>query len=98
VERARAGGGPTVLQADCYRWRGHNLNDAHHLYRSRDEVDKAKERDPLAVMRSTLAPLASEQELTEIEQRVNNEFEAAIRFAEESAAPDVTLVYEGVPA
>lgn len=46
IERARAGGGPTLLEAVTYRWKGHSKSDKN-LYRTREEIAEWKERDPI---------------------------------------------------
>jgi TPP-dependent pyruvate/acetoin dehydrogenase alpha subunit len=94
VERARRGEGPTLIEAVCYRWRGHNLNDAHHLYRERQEVDDARQRDPILILRARLSDLASEDELLTIEGKVTSAFEAARKFADESLATPPSVVFE----
>ena len=46
VDLARKGGGPTFIVADTYRFRGHSMSDAMK-YRSKEEAEKAKARDPI---------------------------------------------------
>lgn len=53
VERARKGEGPSYLVADTYRFRGHSMSDAMK-YRSKEEAEKAKLRDPITLYRSRL--------------------------------------------
>ncbi len=47
IARARSGGGPTLLEAVTYRWKGHSKSDKN-LYRTREEIAEWKERDPIA--------------------------------------------------
>lgn len=47
VERARRGEGPTLVESETYRWRGHSKSDKN-LYRSREEIEEWKGRDPIA--------------------------------------------------
>ena len=56
VERARSGGGPTLLEARCYRFLPNTSNDDDSRYRPREEVDAARERDPLVLLRGRLQP------------------------------------------
>jgi TPP-dependent pyruvate/acetoin dehydrogenase alpha subunit len=96
VERARAGEGATFLHIDCYRWRGHNLNDAHLLYRTQEEVTAGRLRDPIRISREALANDLSEEEI----EAVRRSAEEAVDRAWDEAAierPDPSLVFDGVP-
>jgi TPP-dependent pyruvate/acetoin dehydrogenase alpha subunit len=88
VERARSGYGPTLLECQTYRVRGHARFEASH-YRDPAEVEAWKGYDPILRMRSALLEdgLASESELDAIQSQVEASLEAAISFAETS--PDV---------
>ncbi len=95
VDRARAGGGPTLLEAKCYRWRGHNLGDAEHLYRPREEVEKARRDDPLDRFRSAASERLSPESLAEIEAAVEVEIAEAVVFADQSPPPEPRSALEG---
>ncbi|MEP7104541.1 MAG: thiamine pyrophosphate-dependent dehydrogenase E1 component subunit alpha [Chloroflexota bacterium] len=56
VARARAGQGPTYLEARCYRFLPNTSNDDDTRYRSREEVEEARRRDPLRLLRQQLDP------------------------------------------
>ena len=48
VKRAREGGGPTLLNCDTYRFRGHHIGDPGTSYRDREEVqEQERQRDPI---------------------------------------------------
>lgn len=86
TESVRAGAGPRLLELRTYRFRAHSMYDAE-LYRSKDEVEKWKERDPIT---SFAAKLQSEGLLTEadrssLEQEIAAEIAAAVAFAEAGA-------------
>jgi pyruvate dehydrogenase E1 component alpha subunit len=85
VERARTGGGPTLIEIVTYRFRGHSMSDPGK-YRTADEVEeKKKSGDPVRIAREKLASLGmSETELAAVEAQVEAEVQEAIRFAEES--------------
>jgi pyruvate dehydrogenase E1 component alpha subunit len=89
AERSRAGGGPQLIEAITYRFRGHSMGDPQR-YRTREEVEEAKTRDPIACWRRTVleSDLATEAELQKIMDEVEAEVEEAVRFAENSPAPD----------
>jgi 2-oxoisovalerate dehydrogenase E1 component alpha subunit len=54
VERARSGGGPSLVDALCYRFLPNTSNDDDTRYRSREEVEEARKRDPLLLLRARL--------------------------------------------
>ncbi len=88
VERARAGQGPTLLEAITYRYRGHYEGDPQR-YRIKEEVAEATARDPIAQFRELLRRkkvLTMERERT-IQRQVKEEMDEAVRFAEESPLP-----------
>jgi pyruvate dehydrogenase E1 component alpha subunit len=97
ADRSRTGGGPQLIEAMTYRFRGHSMGDPQR-YRTREEVEEAKARDPVARWRRTLQEddLASEDELRKIEDEVEAEVEDAVRFAENSPAPDPSALCNDV--
>jgi pyruvate dehydrogenase E1 component alpha subunit len=102
VEWIRAGNGPVLLEARCYRFRGHSMSDAA-LYRTKDEVEFEKQRDPILKLRKQLLEkkIATEQQLDQIDEDEKAVVEKALAFADASPLPpdeDVwthTLVEEG---
>ncbi len=95
--KARAGGGPQLVEALTYRFRGHSMGDPQR-YRTREEVEKAKAGDPIGRWRQTVlsAELATDEELRQLSSGVDAEVDAAVRFAEESPAPDPRELCAGV--
>jgi pyruvate dehydrogenase E1 component alpha subunit len=88
VERARTTGEPTLVEVITYRFRGHSMSDPG-LYRTKDEVEEWKRRDPLNRSRAWLLELGlSEGEIGALEDDVRTEIEDAVKFAEESPAAD----------
>jgi len=87
--KARAGGGPQLIEAMTYRFRGHSMGDPQR-YRTKEEVEKAKAGDPIARWRRTIlsAGLATEHDMNRVADDIEAELEAAVRFAEESPVPD----------
>ncbi len=92
VERARAGGGPTLIEARTYRTVGHNVGDSGvGVYRTQEEVDAWKKRDPILNFRARLTDefkVATAAELDAIEVRVQDEIQEAIEFSRSSAHPE----------
>ena len=93
VERARKGEGPTFIEIETYRFRGHSMSDPAK-YRTRTELEQRKQQDPIAVVRDRLLGLGVEESvLDDIDLEVDEEIDAAVRFAEESepARQDVMM-------
>ena len=90
VARARESKAPTLVEARTYRFRGHSMRDpAAAVYRTKDEVEEEKRRDPIVGLRERLREAgaldeAAWQALAErVEARVND----AVEFAEASPEP-----------
>lgn len=86
VERARTGGGPTLIEIITYRFRGHSMSDPGK-YRTSEEVEARKRSgDPLRIAREKLATLGVvEADFAALEAEVEAEIQEAITFAESSA-------------
>ena len=89
AERARNGEGPSLLEFRTYRYKGHSMSDPQK-YRTKEEVDEYKHRDPVESVRQTILEkkFATEQELEVIDNKVNAQVEESVKFAEESNFPD----------
>ena len=89
ASRARAGEGPTLLEFRTYRYKGHSMSDPAK-YRSKEEVEEYKQRDPIEVVKKAILEkkFATEKELEAIDQRILQQVEEAVKFAEESKFPD----------
>jgi pyruvate dehydrogenase E1 component alpha subunit len=99
VERARSGGGPTLIEAQTYRWKGHSKSDKQR-YRTKEEVKAWQERDPIARLAQKMleAALLTENDLQQLQADVDAEIAAAIEFAKASPEPDPATIFEGVYA
>ncbi len=95
--RARAGEGPSFIEAKTYRFRGHSMSDPMK-YRSKDEAEKAKERDPIVLYESLLKERGwiDEAGLQELHDKVKQEIDEAITFAQEAPEPDLDAVYDDI--
>jgi len=93
IERARTTGEPTLVEVVTYRFRGHSMSDPG-LYRTKDEVEEWKRRDPLNRCRQRLVDLGfAMADLEKLEDDVKAEIEDAVKFAEESPAADEYFPY-----
>lgn len=89
IERARKGEGPTLIEFKTYRHGGHHVNDPG-LYIPKDTLDAWKARDPLDLLKSHLVQRGfSESKIKEINEKVDDLIEEAIRFAIGSPEPSV---------
>ncbi|HVR64503.1 MAG TPA: pyruvate dehydrogenase (acetyl-transferring) E1 component subunit alpha [Polyangia bacterium] len=84
VRRARNESMPTLIEIRTYRFRGHSMSDAG-LYRTKEEVEEWKKRDPIGFGRELLSKAnVPEAEIVAIEEKVKAEIEEAVQFAEDS--------------
>src|SRR5690606_17157043 len=95
LERARRGDGPTFLDIRTYRFRGHSMSDAEP-YRTKEEVEKYKDEDPILLMQHTLLEnnWATQEELEKIVDEVKADVEECEKFAEESNFPPQDTMYK----
>ncbi len=98
AERARAGGGPTLIEARTYRYYAHTSDDDDKLYRSPEEVEMWRRHDPIGLLHQYLveARLLPEALEEEIEEQVLADLAAAVDRA--AAAPEATDAFSGVYA
>lgn len=96
VARARSGGGPTLIEAQTYRFKGHMIGDSE-VYRTREEVTEWMARDPLRLSRQKLIELGvAEDALDRAEREVERWIEEAVAFALASPEPTVESAFEDV--
>jgi 2-oxoisovalerate dehydrogenase E1 component len=99
VARARAGEGPTLVEALTYRWGGHSMRANLPDYRTKEEEREWMERDPIARLRAELERRgASVMTLKELEESVEVEMDRAVDFAKASAEPTVDVMESSVYA
>jgi 2-oxoisovalerate dehydrogenase E1 component alpha subunit len=100
VDRARAGDGPTLVEAKTYRLVPHSSDDDDRSYRTRDEVELWKTRDPILRFRAELeaAGVLTPALLAEYEGRAQAEVDDAVQFAQAAPYPDVAHAAGGVYA
>ena len=98
VERARSGGGPTLVELETYRMGAHSSSDDPTRYRDQAEVDEWKQRDPID---RTRAKLIKAKGLTEagdtlLREELLREINAAIKEAEALPNPPSSSLFEDV--
>ena len=104
VRRARSGQGPTLIECRTYRTRAHAEGMGDFSYRTREDVEKWKERCPIARLKDRLLAegSASADELDAIADEVTQQIAEAQKFAEGSPWPDPATaadhIYAGEPA
>jgi pyruvate dehydrogenase E1 component alpha subunit len=99
VERARGGGGPTLIEAKTYRFYDHQgVKGLRIPYRSPEEVETWKARDPIQLLegRALELGLAERAELEAVWEGTRAEVADAISFAESSPDPDPDQLLDGV--
>ncbi|WP_018626639.1 pyruvate dehydrogenase (acetyl-transferring) E1 component subunit alpha [Niabella aurantiaca] len=97
VKRAREKNGPTLLEIKTYRYKGHSISDPQK-YRTKDEVDEYKSKDPINLLRKSMldGQLATEAQVKEIDTRCDEVVAASVKFAEESPFPSDDEVLKDV--
>jgi pyruvate dehydrogenase E1 component alpha subunit len=80
---------PSVLECMTYRYRGHSVADAGFAYRTKEEIEEERERDPLVTFGKALVDRGAVDDLDEIRERAAQQVKEAVDFAEEAAAPPV---------
>lgn len=97
IARARRGDGPTLIECETYRFRGHSLADPDEL-RSKEEKAHYAARDPIPQLKAYMLShgLATEADIKAIEKRVQEEVDDSVRFADESPKPEKGQLLENV--
>ena len=98
VARARSGEGPSLIEAETYRYYGHTVFDVPTTYRSKEEEDHWRGRDPLQHFRNTVIPQGdiTAAELDQIDTEAEALMEEAVKYADESPLPDAVELYDDV--
>jgi len=99
IERARKDGSPTLLEIRAYRFMGHSMSDPGN-YRTRDEIKKYQERDPIVLFKDSLkeSKVLSDKDFEKIEQEAVEAVAKAVKFADESPLPNESELFTDVYA
>ncbi len=95
LRKAREDREPQLVEAVTYRFRGHSMADPEE-YRSKEEVEEWRERDPVEVFaRRTLEEdVLSEKDREQVESEVSDTIEEAVQFADQSPFPELDSLYD----
>jgi len=97
IERARSGAGPSLIEARAYRYMPNTSNDDDTRYRSREEVEEWRHRDPIGRLRAELVQRGalSAHSADQLEREVGEEVAEAAAWAEAQpdAQPDDALLH-----
>ena len=98
VARARAGDGPSLIECQTYRYYGHTVFDNPLTYRSKEEEEHWRARDPLKLFREAVLPQGdiTAEELDQIDSEAETLMEEAVKFADESPFPEPVELYDDV--
>ena len=96
VKRARAGGGPTLIECKTYRWRAHTEIKGTPDKRPVEEIEEWKQKDPIGRLVTTLKAqnLLTDDAWKKMDDDVLRTIEDAVTFAKESPLPDLETVLE----
>ena len=95
VHRARAGQGPSLVEAVTYRWKGHSKSDKN-LYRTREEIETWREADPIT--RFERACALSEEDIEECRAAARDAVRDAVRVANAAPSADAASLTDAVYA
>lgn len=97
LQRIRDGDGPQFLEMKTYRYEGHSMGDPLR-YRTKDEVQKWREDDPLGILERHLLEeeMADKEALEAIDEEVETVVEEAVQYAEESPLPEADALYDDI--
>ncbi len=97
LEKIRNGEGPYFLEIITYRYRGHSMGDPER-YRQSDEVKRWQENDPIGIYHKRLIEeeIATQEELDELDKKIEADVESAVQFAESSPEPAPEALFEHI--
>ncbi|KSU60319.1 pyruvate dehydrogenase [[Bacillus] enclensis] len=99
VQYARNGKGPSIIEAKTYRWKGHSKSDAKK-YRTREEEQEWRQKDPIARFRSVLIEegILTEEKADQLKQEAKQAIEESVEFAKNSPMPSLDTLLEDIYA
>jgi pyruvate dehydrogenase E1 component alpha subunit len=100
IRQIRETGKPYCIEAITYRFSGHGAADILQPYRSKDEVEQHRHRDPIAIMRNRLGEIGglTDDDVKKMEDEASERVAQAVKFAEEGPAPEGSELFKDVVA
>src|SRR5918912_823009 len=100
IRQVRETGKPYCIEAVTYRFSGHGAADILQPYRSKDEVEQHKHRDPILILRNRLAEICglTEADVQQMDKEAGERVAKAVQFAEESPVPEAEELWNDVVA
>jgi pyruvate dehydrogenase E1 component alpha subunit len=100
VRQIRDTGRPYCIEAVTYRFSGHGAADVKQPYRSKEEVEEHRHRDPIGILRNRLGEICglTDDDVKKIEDWASAQVAEAVQFAEESPVPDAEELWRDVVA
>jgi pyruvate dehydrogenase E1 component alpha subunit len=97
AERARKGEGPTLLDINTYRYKGHSMSDPQK-YRTKEEVEQYKEQDPISYVKNIIEKnkWMTATDFKKVQDEVKALVDESVKFAEESPDPTIDELYKDV--
>src|SRR3989449_165908 len=99
IERARKHSHPTLLEVRTYRYMGHSMSDPlHGVYRTKDEVEEQKDRDPITHLAGKLKEdgVIDQAALDALDAEIHAQVDEAVKFADESPDPEPSELFTDV--
>lgn len=97
VNRARSGGGPTLIEAKTYRFAGHSRAD-QALYRPEGELEKWQKRDPIKLTEEALtgSGVLNTDKIAKIKSEMKTTIERVVATCQASPEPSLTSMFENI--
>lgn len=98
VKKARELSLPTLLEVRTYRYRGHSMSDPDSVYRTKQEVEEEKRRDPIEQMKKFLLDekIATQKEMDNVDSDLRKVVAECVEFAENSPQPPLESMYDDI--
>src|SRR5436190_8879575 len=100
VRQVRETGVPYCIEAITYRFSGHGAADILQPYRTKDEVEQHKHRDPILILRNRLSEICglTDADVQQMDKQAGERVAKALQFAEESPVPEAGELWNDVVA